>query len=220
MEPCWCYFLFSDQSGCVLDFALQRNEACHAHWTWEKKFYFTCIMSYSFQGMLCQQKSSISDQHLMLLLSALCTEFPLKHTQTRKDAKSTEISVTQNTTKVMCFSSLGFFTCLWGCSDWLVKVTRRFSPVRGLSKTKSRTGLRLSKEDCGRSNISWSVSLSMSSATCTDGENKTRNVGGKGMNSKWLWRTCLPPAMCKSCCPFLCFLLVSLTSFNNSDPDG
>lgn len=63
-------------------------------------------MSYLFQGMLCQQKSSISDQHLTLLLSALCTEFPLKHTQTRKDAKSTKISVTKNITKVMCCSAL------------------------------------------------------------------------------------------------------------------
>lgn len=77
-----------------------------------------------------------------------------------------------------------FCTCVPGCSDWLVKVTSRFSPVRGLSNARRRTGFSLSKANCGRSKVNSSAPVSISSFTCTDGENKTHKKTLKKPNKQ------------------------------------
>lgn len=232
VESCWCYFLIFHQSGCPLGIALQRKEVCHMYSTRNKKWYFTHIMSYSYQGILCQQKSSICGERLMLFLSALCTVFPLKYTQTRTEISMTKSHKRDPKTSGQFFFSFTtlfihnrpFFTCVLGCSDWLVKVTSRFSPVRGLSNAKSRTGFSLSKGDCGRSKVNLSAPLSPSSATCTDGENKTSAVVREKTTT---FKTkmiafrehFLPPAGCRSSSPSLWFLFVSLASSNKTEPD-
>lgn len=54
-----------------------------------KIVFFTHIVSYSCEGTLCQQKSSISAKRFHAL-SAICTASPLKHTQTREDSNKKE----------------------------------------------------------------------------------------------------------------------------------
>ncbi len=177
-----CYLLSSHQWRCLLGFHLQRETICHTFCTWNKRICLTHILSYSSQGILCQKKSSTSGEccPLMPFLSTLRNVFLQKYTPTRKDRKTTEISLTQLHTiseqifHLWIIHTRSFSTCVLGCSDWLVKVTSRFLSVNSLLNTRSSTGFNLSKGECGRSKANVSVPLSFSSAKCTDGENKTR----------------------------------------------
>lgn len=66
------------------------------------------------------------------------------------------------------------FTCVLGCSNWLVNMKSRFPPLRGLLNAKSSTGFCSREGDCGRSKVNFRAPLSSSSDRCTDGDNRAR----------------------------------------------
>lgn len=168
----------------------------------EKRFVFTCVATYSYLRPP-QQKSSTSDCHLASFLSELCTACLLKGTQSGGE---TSITTSQ---EIICSRyggvSMSVSTCLSGCSQRLLNVTCRFPAAGGLSNAKSRTGLSFCHPEGGRSKVSQSIPLSVSSETAAG---KESNECGENIALKYSMWSVSPAVGCKICGQFP--LLVSL----------
>lgn len=128
-----------------------------------------------------QQKSSTSDRPLTSSLSALRTASLPRGTLPGGETPAN--GVTRSPPQPP--RRLSVFTCLSGCSQRLLNVTCRFPAAGGLSKAKSRTGLSLCHPEGGRSKVSQSVPLWVSSETAA-GEGRDECVcDGENTASKY-----------------------------------